>query len=171
MSLAVRISNDSILMGNYFEVAFTIENASIKKFEAPDFEGFNIISGPNQSSSMVMNNGTVAQSLTYSYYLEPLDIGNYYIQPAFVDTGEDIIESAPLEVIVLDNPDGIIQGPQQRNRKDLFNSEIFFGGADFFGDFDIFQDFFEQRKSPFSQPIPKEQPKSKSKKKRKVYKL
>lgn len=177
--LTVEVSNDSILLGNYIEVKFTIENASVKNFEAPNFDGFTIVSGPNQSSSMMISNGNVSQTMTYSYYIEPVDVGNYFIQPAFVDTEEGALESIPLEVLVVDNPDGIIQQPQQKHRQDLFNRDDFFGGSDlfggdsFFGGNDFFNDFFDRQKNPLLQednPQNKLNAKKK-KKKRKVYKL
>ena len=167
--LTVEVSNDSILLGNYVEVKFTIENTSVKNFEAPNFDGFNIVSGPNQSSSMMVSNGKVTQSVAYSYYIEPVEVGNYYIQPAFVDTEEGALESTPLEVFVLDNPDGIIQQPQRNNRKDFFNRDDFFGGDSFFGGNDFFNDFFDGQKNPLLQED-RVKPKKK-KQKRKVYKL
>ena len=150
--LTVEISNDSVLLGNYIEVKFTIENAEVKNFEPPNFAGFSIISGPNQSSSVSIFNGEVTQSVSYSYYLEPNDIGNYYIQPAFVDTGEAVLESVPVEVIVADNPDGIIQHPKPDGRHDFFD------------------DFFERSPSPFFHFEKSAKPKTK-KKKRKVYRI
>ena len=171
--LTVEVSNDSILLGNYIEVKFTIENASVENFEAPNFDGFNIVSGPNQSSSMMINNGEVTQSVTYSYYVEPVDIGNYYIQPAFVDTGAEMIESNPLEVLVVDNPDGIIQQPQRKSGMDFFGGNDIFGGDNFFGGNDLFEEFFNKDHHPFFKELrPKEEKeKTKKKKKRKVYKL
>jgi len=171
--LTVEVSNDSILLGNYIEVKFTIENAAVKNFEAPNFDGFNIVSGPNQSSSMMISNGKVSQTMAYSYYIEPVDVGNYFIQPAFVDTEEGALASVPLEVLVVDNPDGIIQHPQQNNRQDLFNRDDFFGGDSFFGGNDFFNDFFDGQKNPLLQDDKGQnttKPKKK-KKKRKVYKL
>ena len=165
--LTVEVSNDSILLGNYVEVKFTIENTSVKNFEAPNFDGFNIVSGPNQSSSMMVSNGKVTQSVAYSYYIEPVEVGNYYIQPAFVDTEEGPLESMPLEVFVLDNPDGIIQQPRQNNRSNFFNRSDFFGGDSFFGGNDFFNDFFDARKNPLLQ----EETVKPKKKKRKIYKL
>ncbi|MFK7982856.1 MAG: BatD family protein [Saprospiraceae bacterium] len=177
--LTVEVSNDSILLGNYIEVKFTIENASVKNFEAPNFDGFTIVSGLNQSSSMMISNGNVSQTMTYSYYIEPVDVGNYFIQPAFVDTEEGPLESIPLEVLVVDNPDGIIQQPQQKNRQDFFNRDDFFGGNDlfggdsFFGGNDFFDDFFNSRKNPLLQEDNGQGTgkTKKKKKKRKVYKL
>ena len=111
VKILVETSSDSILLGNSFEVRFTIENAEVKNFEPPQFEGFTLVAGPNHSSTFTMVNGDVTRSVSYSYYLEPKDIGNYYIEPAIIDTGEEILETKPIEIIVLANPDGIIQKP------------------------------------------------------------
>jgi len=174
--LTVEVSSDSILLGNYVEVKFTIENTSVDNFEAPRFDGFNIVSGPNQSSSMMINNGVVQQSITYSYYIEPTGIGNYFIEPAYVETAGGPLESIPLEVLVVDNPDGIIQQPQQKIGGDFFNREDFFGGDNFFDGSDFFNDFFDKGKNPLFQDMEPFSPNSekapkKKKKKRKVYKL
>ncbi len=115
----VTVSTDSILMNNYFEVKFTLENAKGSNFEAPDFSPhFKVVSGPNHSTSMSIINGDVTQSMTITYYLEPQEIGAYYILPANVRTGDKVLETAPLEVVVIPNPDGIKQAlPSQQDRK------------------------------------------------------
>jgi len=156
----VTVSNDSVLLGNYIEVTFSLENAVMEEFQAPVFEGFRIISGPNQSSSFSMMNGKVTQSASYSYYLEPKDIGNYYIAPAFVITEESTLETAPIEILVAPNPDGIIQNPQ--SKQDVF-------GGDFFGRNDFFSRDFLNREGLEETSPPK--PIKKPKKKRKTYKL
>jgi len=168
--LTVKVSRDSILMGNYFEVKFKVENASVKNFEAPIFEGFTVVSGPNQSSSMMINNGAVTQSVTYSYYIKPQDIGYFFIEPAYVETDKGPLASIPVEVLVVANPDGIIQQPQQNSRNDFFNRDDFFSGENFFGGDDFFNDFFDKEKNPLLQDMEPSKPKKK-KKKRKVYKL
>ncbi len=108
----VEVSSDSILLGNYFMVKFTLENANVDDFQAPDFSDFSVVSGPNISSSMSVINGEVSQKASYTFYLEPKDIGNFYIQPASVNTGDEILETTPLGVLVVPNPEGIIQKPQ-----------------------------------------------------------
>ncbi len=152
----VEVSTDSVLLGNYIEVTFTLENASMEDFQVPTFEGFQIIGGPNQSSSFNMMNGEVTQKTSYSYYLEPKDIGTYFIPPATVSTGEQVLETIPLELLVVPNPDGIIQQPKSR-RESL--------GSDFFGQNDFFSRDF------FGTPPSQQAPKKKIKKKRKTYKL
>lgn len=111
-SIKVEVSTDTVLLGNYFELKFTLENAG-GKFEAPDLTGFDIVGGPNSSTSMSIINGQVKRSSSYSYYLRPVDIGSFTIPPAFVTTKEEVLETVPLEIVVIPNPDGIVQHPNR----------------------------------------------------------
>ena len=140
-SFRIEVSSDSVLLGNYFEVKFILENASGSQFEPPSFDGFSLVGGPNQSSSFSMVNGKVSQSMAYSFYLEPNDIGNYFIEAAYVKVGNEILETTPRMILVVANPDEIYQPPQAK---------------------------YKDKPDPFYEvtPTPK-----KSKKKRKVYKL
>jgi hypothetical protein len=108
---SVSVSSDTVLLGNYFELKFTIENASSNGFAAPDLHEFNIIGGPNTASSMSIINGEVSQSSSYSYYLEPPDIGVFTIKPAYLTSEDVALETFPIDIIVIPNPDGIIQRP------------------------------------------------------------
>ena len=158
----VEISTDSILLGNYFEVKYTLKNGSANNFVAPDFENFNVVSGPNTSTSMSFMNGQMTQSVSYSYYLEPKDIGSFYIQPASIETKDEVLETVPMEVLVVPNPDGITQTPKQRNKPK--NS--------FFDDFWNIQPDFEQMFP--EEMIPKmipPQDEQQEKKKRKTVKI
>jgi len=139
------ISNDSILLGNYFEVIFTLKNSSGSNFNPPEFKDYDIVSGPNQSMQSSFINGVSSQTLSYSYFLKPKDIGNYYLSPADIETKEGILETTPVEINVFPNPDNIIQ--ENSNKKDNFDP---------FNDFQFF-DFPEKKKAP--------------KKKRRVYKI
>ncbi|MEO1513630.1 MAG: BatD family protein [Bacteroidota bacterium] len=163
-SFTVTVSTDSILMGNYFEVTFTLKDANGSNFLPPDFPDFQVVSGPNQSMSTSFINGQMSQSMSYTYYLEPKDLGNFYITAASISTAEEVLETEPKEIIVLANPDGIIQKPRRAERSrgffDMFPStpleEMFPGGMP-----------QPQDIPPMEQPQPQKQPK----KKRKVYKL
>lgn len=143
----VEVSTDSILFGNYFKVTFSLENAKGGEFAAPDFSEFHVVSGPNQASSMSIVNGEVTQSISYSYYLEPKDIGNFYIQPASVAVGDEIMETQPIEIMVVPNPEGIKQNPNGHQRG--LNMERFgFEGFDSWGegmpDLDQINEMFRQ---------------------------
>jgi len=113
----VSVSSDTVLLGNYFEVKFTIENSTASGFDAPDLHEFNVIGGPNTSSSMSITNGEVSQSASYTYYLEPGDIGVYTIKPAYLTTGEVALETPPIDIIVIPNPEGIIQRPHTPGKR------------------------------------------------------
>ncbi len=153
---SVSVSADSILLGNFFRVTFTLENARQGDFEAPQFDGFTIVSGPNVSSSMSMVNGTITQKIAYSFYLEPLDIGNYYIPPASITLGDQVLESMPVSIMVAPNPDGIKQLPDPEQE---------WGN----GIMDNFPDLFERPLAP--RPTPPQPPRQDGKKKKKVYKM
>ena len=113
----VEVSSDTVLLGNYFELKFTIENTSATGFEVPDLHEFNVIGGPNTSSSMSIINGQVSQSASYTYYLEPTDIGVYTIKPAYLTTGEVALETPPIDIIVVPNPEGIVKQPHTPGKR------------------------------------------------------
>jgi len=150
----VEVTNDSILLGNSFEVTFILENAQGANFQMPEFADFALVGGPNQSSSFSMVNGDVTQTMSYSFFLEPKDIGNFYVEPASIEIDEIVLETQPIEIIAVPNPDGIIQRSKKRGQE---------WGDDFFG-----------RSFDFNMPAtpePPATPKKKKKKKRKTYRL
>jgi len=138
----VEVSTDSLLMGNYLEVTFTLKNAGGQNFRPPTFDGFQVVGGPNQSTSMTIVNGEVSQSISYSYYIEPTDIGAFWIEPASIEAEGHILETTPTQILVVPNPDGIKQFPQKREQRRLF-----------------FDDFFNQMAPQFSPPPPAAEPK------------
>ena len=127
---SIEVSNTEVLLGNYIEVKFTLINAKGQKFEAPNFKDFDIVGGPNQSSSFSMMNGETTQSISYTYYLQPKTAGNFYLEPAFIEANGVTMETQPTEILVLENPDGVIEKPKKRSapQMDMFN----FPSDDFF---------------------------------------
>ncbi len=147
--IRVRTNSDTVLLGNHLTVSFELENAPAQDFQAPLFEQFDIVSGPNMSSSFSMINGEVSQQASYTFYLRPRDAGIFYIEPAAVRIDDEtVLETEPVEIIVLPNPEGIIQEPEPLNH---FRFQ--------------FEDF-----PPLDKAGP-EEPKKPSKKKRKTYKI
>jgi hypothetical protein len=174
---SVEVSNTEVLLGNYIEVKFTLKNAQGQKFEAPNFKDFDIVGGPNQSSSFSVMNGETTQSISYTYYLQPKTAGNFYLEPAFIEADGVTMETQPMEILVLENPDGVIEKPQKKSapQMDIFN----FPSNDFFN-FPM-DDLFQLREIPKLE-MPKQDGekkenekdkngKKKSKKKGKVYKI
>lgn len=123
----VKVSQDSVLFGNPIEVRFTLEQGRGKNFQPPSFSGFDVVGGPNQSSNFSMINGEVKQSMTFSYFIEPREIGNYYIEPASIEVEGKIFETQPLQIMVVPNPDRIVTQPQIKDafqRDPIFKEEF-----------------------------------------------
>ncbi|RLD22144.1 MAG: hypothetical protein DRI69_02020 [Bacteroidetes bacterium] len=117
VKLTVEISGDTLLAGNYFELKYTIENAPANSFDPPKLERHHIVGGPNTSTQMSFVSGEMSQSASYTYYIEPPNIGNYTIPPAYLITDEVSLEAPPIDIIVLPNPEGIVQPPHQIGKK------------------------------------------------------
>ncbi|MGK0365993.1 MAG: hypothetical protein ACI85O_003063 [Saprospiraceae bacterium] len=173
---AIEVSNTEVLLGNYIEVKFTLKNAKGQKFEAPNLKSFDIVGGPNQSSSFSMMNGETTQSISYTYYLQPKTTGVFYLEPAFIEANGMTMETQPIEIMVLENPDGIIQKPKRKTPSQI---DIFDSAPNDLFNFPM-DDFFQLREMPRLE-MPKQdgekkegeekKSKKKSKKKGKVYKI
>ena len=117
VKFSVEVSNDTLLVGNYFELKYTMENVSSNGFEPPKLNLKDIVGGPNSSTSMSIVNGEMSQSSSYAYYIKPEDIGAYTIPPAYLKEGDRMLETPPIEIIVLPNPEGVVQHPHQAGKK------------------------------------------------------
>lgn len=104
----LQINSDTILAGNVLQISFVANNVA-GKFEGPDLKELNVISGPNTSTSMSMVNGDISQYASYSYGLYLEDIGEIIIPPAYLLTSDGTLETEPKSIIVLPNPEGIIE--------------------------------------------------------------
>ncbi len=155
-SFATEVSTDTVLIGNYVEVKFVLVNID-GKFEAPSFDGMQIVGGPNHASSMSSINGDVRKQSSYSYFVEPLEEGEFFIDPVFIEAEDRTWESDPIKIVVLPNPEGIIQKPATSNS---FNFDFEFG--DMFGDNPFGDNPFFNRKQEMEDP--KKKPKAKVRK-------
>jgi hypothetical protein len=161
INFTVTVSSDSILMDNYFEVKFILENADGKNFEAPDFsQHFKVISGPNFSTSMNIVNGDVSRKMTITYFVEPKETGLFYILPASVQAADKVLETSPLEVLVVPNPSGVKQSPSRSN----MDSFQFNFGNPF--DMEFFMPEFKEMPER-NRPLPEEQAPAETPKKKK----
>jgi len=69
-----------------FTLSYTLENASLSDFQAPNLDDFHIVGGPNQSQSMSIVNGQMSQSVSRSYILQPKKAGVFTIPPGIAIT-------------------------------------------------------------------------------------
>ncbi|MFW5726219.1 MAG: BatD family protein, partial [Bacteroidota bacterium] len=123
---------DQVSVGERFRVIFQL-NKRPARFSGPSFEGFSVLSGPNQSSSTSMqiinNRTTVTENYSYSYIIEATSEGQVTIQPARVIVDGDEFSSDPFQINVVAGqatppPSGQSQGTQQpqefASAQDLF---------------------------------------------------
>lgn len=98
------VDNTTVGLNDQFQLSFTFEGQNIngvRNFTPPDLSKFLILSGPNQSSSMQIINGAVSGSLTFSYIIQPRQMGEATINEASVDYNGKQFKSAPLKITVV----------------------------------------------------------------------
>lgn len=110
-------SVDRTTVGQYdrFQVYFTFNGSDIntvKDFRPPNFSGFRILSGPNQSTSMQIINGKVSASLSFVYIVQPTGLGDFTIGSASVEYAGKTYRTNPINIKV---EKGTPQQQQQSN--------------------------------------------------------
>ena len=121
--ISMNVSSDTIGLNNTLEVTFTVENAKVKKFNPPSFDGFDV-QGPSTSTSMSIINGDMTQSATYTFYLTPREKGTFKIGSASITTEGGTLQTKEKEIIILENFDAEIK-PRQR-QQGLWDDNPFF---------------------------------------------
>lgn len=156
----VTLSSDTVNPEATFQIIFTAASNQMKDFQAPDFEEFELVYGPNYSSQTTIVNGDMSQKVSYTYGLRALEEGTYAIPSATATINGETAKTDYIKVVV----DASYQPKvKPRQQSDFFN---------------------RWPRNPFDRDIrppqpkkkeglkPKEDKKSKKKKKkRKVYKI
>lgn len=114
--LTVSVNKNPVTTGEQFQLTFTL-NANGNNFQAPPLTDFNVLSGPNQSSSMQFVNGTMSQTISLSYYLQAKSEGTFTIGPGSVIMGGKKVVSSPLKLTVIK---GSAQGANKQQSNDEF---------------------------------------------------
>ncbi len=132
-----QVSSKRVAAGTPFEYAIVI-TGSASNYSPPNFKDFEIVSGPNQSSSVQYVNGAMSQQMIISYGLVARKEGKYTIGPAVVNAGNQRYETSAVSIEV--TKAGSAQGGQGGDdqggalgKEDLFlkttvsKSKCFFG--------------------------------------------
>jgi len=131
-SFVAQVSKNKVAVGEVFQVAFTLNGAG-SNLAYPNFNDFDIYSGPNQSQSMSMINGNISQSTTISLFIAAKKEGRFTIGTATVMSGGQKLETKPIVIEVSKaaaqqqgNPNAQGGQPQQNQRqeKNQYASEI-----------------------------------------------
>ncbi|MBN1115887.1 MAG: protein BatD [Bacteroidales bacterium] len=93
-----------VRVGEQFQIQYTIDK-NVDDFTPPDFDGFDYLGGPMQSTSSSTNiiNGKVTRSTTFTliYYLRAKSPGKYTIKPARSSYKKDQVSSNAVDIEVV----------------------------------------------------------------------
>lgn len=106
------VSKNPVTVGERFQVTFSV-NVDGSNFKAPDFRGFSVMSGPNQSQSIQIVNGAMNRSLSYSFILSAGKVGEFTINPATISVDGEQLKSNSIQIRVLPETDVQKQSRQQ----------------------------------------------------------
>lgn len=95
-----------VQVGQRFQVSWEL-NTNGSNFVAPEITDFQVLGGPNQSTSMQFVNGSMSQSISYSYVLRAVQEGEFIIGPAKIKVGGDVVESNTVKI-------NVVKGAQQQ---------------------------------------------------------
>lgn len=98
--VVAQVSSRQVQVGVPFEYAIVI-NTTPNTYSPPNFNGFNVVGGPNQSSSMQWINGQTSTQLTLSWALVAQKEGKYTIGQAVVNAGSNRYETQPIVIEVV----------------------------------------------------------------------
>lgn len=114
--ITVWLSSDTVSLGSYIELKFTIHNLK-GKFTGPDFREFDLLSGPNLSQSISIINGIQTSTESYSYILQPKTSGHIKIESFVYES-----DSNPLiidEINILSLEEKVSVREQQKSKKGI----------------------------------------------------
>jgi hypothetical protein len=97
---------------------------ALEKFIPPRFEKFIVLSGPNQSTSVRIVNGAVSSEVSYTYYLQPRELGEFEIEPAEIVYNRQSFKSESIKINVLNQTPPPKQEERVEGRQSGGDSDI-----------------------------------------------
>jgi len=99
VQFVAQASKTSLGINERLRIDFAM-NEDGDNFTPPNFEGFRIVGGPNQSVSYQWINGKKSFEKTYSYFLMPLKKGSFVIKTATIEINGQIYKTNPIKVTI-----------------------------------------------------------------------
>ncbi|QIE60028.1 protein BatD [Rasiella rasia] len=99
VTFVAKVSKKKIGLNERVRVDFEM-NQDGDNFNPPEFEGFQVVGGPNQAISNSYFNGKRSYSKTYSYFLAPSSKGTKTIGQASIEIEGKTYKTPPVSVVV-----------------------------------------------------------------------
>ena len=99
VSFDVKVSKNRMGLNERLRVNFVM-NQNGDNFNPPNFEGFTVVGGPNQSVSNSWVNGVRSFSKTYTYFLTPNRKGELTIGQASIEIEGNVYKTTPTAITV-----------------------------------------------------------------------
>lgn len=115
VSFKASLSHSVVEVGQRFKITFTV-NSGGGNFTPPSFSDFQLLSGPNQSSSTQIINGQMSRSFAISYVLQATKEGKFEIGSAVIDIDGDQLTTEPLSIEVVASSSGSTNAQNQRQQ-------------------------------------------------------
>ncbi|MCX8081211.1 MAG: BatD family protein [Bacteroidia bacterium] len=127
------VSSRQVQAGQMFEVRFT-STGMMTSFSPPSFKDFEVVGGPNQSSSIQIINGIINQSQSISYYLVARKEGKYTIGSASANVDGQRMSTNPITIEVLPGGSPSNSGNLSQNQQpqDFSDQKFEADGRDYF---------------------------------------
>jgi len=109
----VQVDAKKVIQGSYVEVQFILENGESLGFTPPSFKGFDVLSGPNQSTSMTIVNGRRSNKISLGYTLRPKKLGITQLGSATIKTKAGIRNTEVVNIEVVKGSSNLSQPGQE----------------------------------------------------------
>ncbi|OIP50704.1 MAG: BatD protein [Flavobacteriaceae bacterium CG2_30_34_30] len=113
-----KVSKSSLGINERLRVDFEM-NQDGDNFQPPNFQGFRVVGGPNQSISNSWINGRRTYSKTFSYFLSPTARGKFTIGQATIQIDGETFKTVPINVEVT----AAVDQPKDGENPDYLTSE------------------------------------------------
>ncbi|WP_397302515.1 BatD family protein [Nonlabens ulvanivorans] len=107
-------TRDKIAINERVRVEFKM-NVAGDNFTPPNFEGFQVVSGPIQSFSQQWVNGKSSMSKSYSYILKPNKTGKITIKQAVMEFEGAEYKTVPFQIAI----NGAVDDPKDANSQEI----------------------------------------------------
>jgi hypothetical protein len=118
VSFDAKVSKTRLGINERLRIDFQM-NQDGDNFNPPNFDGFRVVGGPNQSVSNSWINGKRSYSKTYSYFLSPQTRGKVIIGQATIEVDGESYKTLPIAVEIT----AAVEVPKDGNNADYVASE------------------------------------------------